>query len=131
MKQVFSGIIIIAALLVVVGTATANPTSAAIENWVYNYPDAAYELRSWSKENPRTAQKIATWYKSKHDQPLTLASWATTNSGSSIDQFMKEHANWSNLEDLMKNHRPATRELFAWCRQYPGAARSLIKLSRK
>lgn len=131
MKIIFSTVIIIVALLAVAGDVKAAPTAAAIENWAYNYPDAAFELWSWSKEHPKTAQKLSAWNETNHERSRILVSWAITHPGKSIDVFMADHTNWTNLENLIKDHRSATKELLAWCSQYPGAAKALMKFSRQ
>ena len=119
------------ALLIAAGTALAAPTPAAIENWAYIYPDAAYELWSWSKEHPATARKLSVLNEGNHERSKELVAWALAHPGKGIDVFVENHPGWTELEDVIVHHRSATKTLLAWCRHYPGAAKALLKLSRK
>ena len=130
MKFIFNAIIILFLVILATGNVLAAPTSAAIENWAYIYPDAALELWSWSKEHPGTARSIIAWDKTNHEQSKMIVSWATTHPGEGIDVFMRDHANWRSFENVIKGHRSATKELLAWCRRYPGAVKALMKSPR-
>jgi hypothetical protein len=123
--------IIMFALLVAAGNSMAAPSKAAIENWACNYPDAAYELWSWSKENPAAARKFSEWERINPERAKSFFTWATSHPGKGVDAFMENHPGWTDFGALLERHRLSARSLLVWCRQYPGAARSLIKISRR
>lgn len=131
MKFRFYSVVITFALVVSAGTALATPTAAAIENWAYTFPDAAFELWSWSKEYPATARTLSVWDGANHERSKVLVTWAITHPGKSIDVFVENHPDWTDLEEMIKHHRSAAKTLLAWCRHYPGAAKALLKPSRK
>lgn len=131
MKLICNAVLILCTLLVIAGNVIAGPPAAAIENWAYNYPDAAFDLLSWAKENPKTAQKLSLWNETSYDRSRILVSWAISHPGKSIEVFMGFHRTWTDFANLIKNHRSATKGLIVWCRQYPGAAKALMKLSRQ
>lgn len=131
MKLGFCAAIIVFAFAVVAGNAGAATNAVAIENWAYNYPDAAFELWSWAKENPTAARKFSDWDATNHERSKLFVTWAITHPGKGIDAFAENHPDWTDFEDMAEHHRSAARTLLAWCRQYPGAARALLKSSRK
>ena len=131
MKFRFCAVLIIAVLVAGSGLALAAPSAAAVENWAYTYPDAAFELWSWSRENPAAARTFSRWDAVNHERSRIIVAWAITHPGKGMDAFLESHPHWTDFEQLAGRYRPAARTLLAWCRHYPAAARALMKSSRK
>jgi hypothetical protein len=131
MKLGFCTVMMVFALSVAAGNAGAAPTAAAVENWAYNHPDAAFELWSWASENPAAARKFSEWDAMNHERSKIFVTWAISHPGKGIDAFMEDHPDWTDFEGVAGRHRSAARTLLAWCRHYPAAARALMKSSRR
>lgn len=131
MKLAFCALLTVLALSVVAGNGEAAPTAEAVENWAYNYPDAAFELWSWARENPAAARKFSEWSAMNRDRSKLFVTWVLTHPGKGIAVFVEDHPDWTDFEDLASRHRSAAGTLLAWCRHYPGAARALMKSSRR
>jgi hypothetical protein len=107
----------------------AAPTAAALENWAYIHPDAAYDLLAWTKDNPSATHAFSDWGKTNNKRSKLFVTWAITHPGNDIDDFVETHHDWRDLGSVLRRHRIAARRLLAWCRHYPGAARALIQIS--
>lgn len=131
MKLRFCVVLIIAVFVAGVWPAWAAPSPAAVENWAYTYPDAAFELWSWSQENPAAARKFSQWNEANHERSRQFVAWAIAHPGKGIDVFLESHHDWADFERVAGRYRPAAGTLLAWCRHYPAAARALMTSSRK
>jgi len=131
MKLLFCTLLTMFALSVASGNAGAALSVAAVENWAYTHPDAAFELWSWSRENPAAAREFSRWDAVNHERSKLFVVWALTHPGKGIDAFVDNHPGWADFGDIAERHPSAARTLLAWCRHYPAAARALMKSARK
>lgn len=131
MKFRFCAVLIVALFVAGTGFAPAAPAPAAVENWAYTYPDAAFELWAWSQDNPAAARTFSRWDAANHERSRVIVTWAIAHPGKGIDLFLESHPDWTDFERVAGRFRPAASALLAWCRHYPGAARALMKSSPK
>lgn len=131
MKLGLCAAVTVLALWLAAGNAGAAATPAVVENWAYTHPDAAFELWSWARENPAAARTFSQWDAMNRKRSKALVSWAVAHPGTSIEVFVENHPGWTDLREVTERHRSAARQLLAWCRTYPAAARALMKSSRQ
>ncbi|KAB0663986.1 hypothetical protein F6V25_14320 [Oryzomonas japonica] len=131
MKFRFCAVLLMALFVAGAGFAPAAPAPAAVENWAYTYPDAAFELWSWSRDNPAAARIFSRWDAVNHERSRMIVTWAIAHPGKGIELFLESHPYWADVEQLAGRYRPAARTLLAWCRHYPGAAKALMKSAPK
>jgi hypothetical protein len=115
------------AVLVSVLPVVAAEDKDDLKKWADNHPKASKALGEWVKNRPKAAAKLFEWNGKHPEKSFDFVKWAITHPKKDAGDYIQANTGTPVLNDLIKDHRPATNEFMDWCRTYPDAAKGLMQ----